>query len=80
VNLTPEARDALETALRTGRDHRVFLYEHCHTGRWRLAVKYVRVDERGETPIDLGLLWSEDHAGLERLRGEVERELAGRAR
>ena len=77
VNLSPEARAALDTALRTGRDHRVVLYEHCHTGRWRLAVRYVRVDERGEKDIDLGLVWSEDHPGLERLRGEVEREIAG---
>lgn len=80
MNLTPEAREALEMALRTGRDHRVVLYEHCHTGRWRLAVHYVRVDERGEKPIDLGLIWSQDHAGLERLRGDVEREIASRSR
>jgi hypothetical protein len=80
VDLTPSAREALETALRTGRDHRVLLYEHCHTGRWRLAVHYVRVDERGEKPVDLGLLWSEDHAALEELRAAVEREIAARAR
>jgi hypothetical protein len=80
ANLTPEARAALDTALRTGRDHQVVLYEHCHTGRWRLAVRYVRVDASGEEPIDLGLLWSEDQAALERLRGDVEREIAGHAR
>ena len=76
VDLTAEARQALATALSTGRDHRVVMYEHCHTGRWRLAVRYVRVDDRGESPIDLGLIWSEDLAGLEELRGCVEREIA----
>jgi hypothetical protein len=76
VNLTREARDALDTAIRTGREHRVVLYEHCHTGRWRLAVHYVRVDERGANPVDLGLIWSEDHEGLELLRAAVEQELA----
>lgn len=78
MNLTDEARLALDTAFRTGREHRVVLYEHCHTGRWRLAVHYVRVDEGGEKPVDLGLIWSEDREGLERLRGEVEREIARR--
>lgn len=79
LKLTPEADEALETAIRTGRDHKVVLYEHCHTGRWRLAVRYVRVDERGESPIDLGLIWSEDRDALERLRGDVERRIAARS-
>ena len=78
MTLTTEAREALYTALRTGRDHRVVLYEHCHTGRWRLAVRYVRVDDTGDKPIDLGLVWSEDQPALDELRADVEREIAAR--
>jgi hypothetical protein len=75
LSLTPEATRALERARAEGQSLRFVLLEHCHTGRYRLSVRYqVRDAESGEPrDVNLGLLWSEDQAGLEALRLELER-------
>ncbi len=73
--LTDQARHALEVARGEGHDLRYVVLEHCHTGRYRLSVRYRVADPRGggARDVNLGLLWSEDRAGLEALRAELER-------
>jgi hypothetical protein len=79
ISLTPAARRALETARAEGQDLRFVLLEHCHTGRWRLSVRYRVADRETGEPrdVNLGLAWSEDQPALERLRGELERQAGG---
>ena len=72
LSLPPAAAHALETARAEGVDHRYVVLEHCHTGRWRLSVRY-RVPGPEPREVNLGLLWSEDRAGLEALREALER-------
>jgi hypothetical protein len=73
-SLPPDAARALDRARAEGQDLRFTLLEHCHTGRFRLAVRYRVLDAAtGELrDVNLGLLWSEDRAGLEALRAELE--------
>jgi hypothetical protein len=75
ISLTPAAARALEVARAEGQDLRFVLLEHCHTGRFRLSVRYQVTDRRtGEArDVNLGLVWSEDRAALEALRAELER-------
>lgn len=73
--LTDQALRALEVARAEGHDHRFVVLEHCHTGRYRLSVRY-RVDDPKGGPardVNLGLLWSEDRAAVEALRDRLER-------
>jgi hypothetical protein len=80
LRLADAARRALEVARGEGKDLRYVLLEHCHTGRFRLSVRY-RVEPPGGEPrdVNLGLLWHEDRAALEALRAELEAEEARRA-
>jgi hypothetical protein len=74
LTLTPDATRALEIARAEGQGLRFVVLEHCHTGRYRLSVRYRVPDGRGGEPrdVNLGLLWSEDRGGLEALRQELE--------
>jgi hypothetical protein len=75
LTLPPAAAQALETARVEGEALRFDCREHCHTGRFRLSVRYRVPDPAGGPPrdVNLGLLWSEDQAGLEALRAALER-------
>jgi hypothetical protein len=78
LSLDEDAARALDVARREGRELRFTLLEHCHTGRYRLAVRYRVTDPDGrERDVNLGLLWSEDRESLDALRARLE---AGAAR
>ncbi len=64
MELSEAAARALEVVRRDGRDLRFGVDEICHSGRWRLSVRYRAAD--GEE-VRLGLLYSEDREALERL-------------
>ncbi len=64
MELTETAARALEVVRRDGRDLRFVVDEICHSGRWRLSVRYRAGD--GEE-VRLGLLYSEDREALARL-------------
>jgi hypothetical protein len=72
---TEDAERALATARAQGRELRFDLREHCHTGRYRLSVRYQVPDPKGGPPrdVNLGLLWSEDRPALEALKERLER-------
>lgn len=71
--LPPQAEAALDVARREGEDLRFVVLEHCETRRYRLSVRY-RTQGRD---VNLGLLWSEDRAGLDALRASLEAAAAG---
>jgi len=64
MDLPEKAARALEVLRRDGRALRYGVEEVCHTGRYRLSVRY-RAAEGNE--VRLGLLYSEDREGLEAL-------------
>ncbi|HVP66971.1 MAG TPA: hypothetical protein VMT17_06885 [Anaeromyxobacteraceae bacterium] len=70
MELPPVAARALEEVRRTGRGVRFEIKKACEQERWRLKVCYQRAD--GEREVQLGLLWSEDLSGLERLMRRLE--------
>jgi hypothetical protein len=71
MELPADAARALEAVRRTGRDVRFEIRKACEQERWRLKVCWRPPDGGGES--QLGLLWSEDRAGLESLRDRLER-------
>jgi hypothetical protein len=75
LTLPPDAARALATARAEGHDLRYDCREHCHSGRFRLSVRYRVADPLGGEPrdVNLGLLWSEDEAALRALGAELER-------
>ncbi len=76
MELSHQARRALD-ALRRRADHLRFeVAEICHSGRWRLSVHY-REGQGGE--LRLGLAYSLDREGLEELRGRLSEVEARRA-
>jgi hypothetical protein len=71
--LLPEnAARALEVVRREGRGVRFEIKKACEQERWRLKVCYAPATGGGETQV--GLLWSEDLAGLEALKRKLEEE------
>ncbi len=75
VELTPEATRALESIRRSGRNVRFEVKKACEQERWRLKVLYDASDPAtGETStVHLGLLWSDDRAGVIALRDRLAR-------
>jgi len=75
LTLPPDAARALATARAEGHDLRYDCREHCHTGRFRLSVRYRVADPAGGSPrdVNLGLLWSEDEAALRTLGESLAR-------
>jgi hypothetical protein len=73
VELPAEAARALEAIRRNGRNVRFEVKKACEQERWRLKVLYDAVDpETGEiSTVALGLLWSEDRAGVVSLRDRL---------
>lgn len=70
--LPPDAARALEAVRRTAGDVRFEIRKACEQERWRLKVRYRPPGAGGEA--ELGLVWSEDLAGLEALRRRLEGE------
>lgn len=64
MDLPEKAARALEVLRRDGRALRYGVEEVCHTGRYRLSVRYRAADGN---EVRLGLLYSEDREGLEAL-------------
>ncbi len=64
MELSEGAARALEVVRREGSDLRFVVDEICHSGRWRLSVRY-RAADGGE--VRLGLLYAEDREALEAL-------------
>jgi hypothetical protein len=73
VELPAEAVRALEAVRRNGRNVRFEVKKACEQERWRLKVLYDAVDPAtGEvSPVALGLLWSDDRAGVVALRDRL---------
>jgi hypothetical protein len=71
MQLPEQAVRALEVIRREGRGVRFEIRKACEQERWRLKVCYAAP---GGGEVELGLLWSEDHAGLEELKQELEEE------
>ncbi len=73
MQLPDEAARALEAVRRTGRNVRFEVKKACEQERWRLKVLYEAADPAtGETTtVQLGLLWSEDRAGVTSLRDRL---------
>jgi len=78
MELPQDAARALEAVRRTGRDLRFEIKKACEQERWRLKVLYRAPDPKTgeESPVQIGLLWSEDLAALEELRRRLEGERA----
>ncbi len=72
MDLPPDAARALEAVRRTAGDVRFEIRKACEQERWRLKVRYRPPGAGGEA--ELGLVWSEDLAGLEALRRRLEGE------
>ena len=71
--LLPEnAARALEVVRRENRGVRFEIKKACEQERWRLKVCYAPATGGGEAQV--GLLWSEDLAGLEALKTKLEEE------
>jgi hypothetical protein len=68
MDLPEKAARALEVLLRDGRAIRYGVDEVCHSGRYRLSVRY---QARDGYEVRLGLLYSEDRAALEALRDRL---------
>ncbi len=74
MELPADAARALDAVRRSGRDIRFEIRKACEQERWRLKVLY-RAPDPGtgeEGQVQLGLLWSDDLAGLEDLRRRLE--------
>lgn len=77
VTLDPRARRALEEVRRRASSLRYAVERPCGAARARLSVYYLGAGHRGAAGSDefrLGLAYSEDEAGLESLRAELESE------
>ncbi len=74
MELPPQARRALEVVRLEARSLRFEIKKACEQERWRLKVVYVADDKRTGEPVEvqLGLVWSEDLAGLEELQRRLE--------
>ena len=72
MDLPPDAARALEVVRSTARLVRFEIRKACEQERWRLKVVYRAAGAGGDA--ELGLLWSEDRAGLEVLQRKLEGE------
>jgi hypothetical protein len=72
MQLPENASRALDVVRREGRGVRFEIKKACEQERWRLKVCYVPAAGGAETQV--GLLWSEDLAGLEALKRSLEEE------
>ncbi len=72
MQLPEQAVRALEVVRRDGRDVRFEIKKACEQERWRLKVCYAAPG--GGAEVQVGLLWSEDLAGLEALKRNLEEE------
>lgn len=70
MQLPEQAAQALERVRREGSGVRFEIRKACEQERWRLKVCWAPAPGRAE--VELGLLWSEDLAGLEALRRTLE--------
>ena len=73
VELTRDAEAALEAVRLTGRNVRFEIKKACEQERWRLKVVYEATDRASgeEHTVQMGLLWSDDRAGLVALRDRL---------
>jgi hypothetical protein len=71
MQLPEQAVRALEVIRRDGRGVRFEIRKACEQERWRLKACYPST-EGGE--VQIGLLWSDDRAGLEALMRKLEEE------
>ena len=71
MQLPEQAVRALEVVRREGRGVRFEIRKACEQERWRLKVCYVAA---GGGEVQVGLLWSDDQAGLEALKRKLEEE------
>jgi hypothetical protein len=72
MDLPEQAVRALEVVRRGGRGVRFEIKKACEQERWRLKVCYTPPGGAGE--VQVGLLWSDDEAGLEELKRKLEEE------
>ena len=72
MQLPEQAVRALEVIRRDGRGVRFEIKKACEQERWRLKVCYTPRADGGE--VQVGLLWSDDQAGLEALKRKLEEE------
>ncbi|HQR29526.1 MAG TPA: hypothetical protein PLL32_03885 [Anaeromyxobacteraceae bacterium] len=70
MDLPEQAAQALARVRREGRGVRFEIRKACEQERWRLKVCWAPA--QGGAEVELGLLWSEDLAGLEALRRTLE--------
>jgi hypothetical protein len=70
MQLPEQAVRALEMVRREGRGLRFEIKKACEQERWRLKVCYTPPGAPGE--VQVGLLWSNDQAGLEELKRKLE--------
>ena len=71
MQLPEQAVRALEAVRRDGHAVRFEIRKACEQERWRLKVCY---SAPGGGEVQVGLLWSEDQAGLEALKRQLEEE------
>lgn len=74
VTLPPDAAQALEALRRSGHVLRFEVKKACEQERWRLKVVYTPAGDPGAMPVQLGLLWSEDHDGVRALAARLREE------
>jgi hypothetical protein len=72
MQLPEQAGKALEAIRRDAHGVRFEIKKACEQERWRLKVCYA--PRAGDAEVQLGLLWSEDLAGLEALKRALEEE------
>ncbi len=70
MQLPESAERALAALRREGRAVRFEIRKACEQERWRLKACYAPAG--GGPEVQLGLLWSDDHAGLEALKRSLE--------
>ncbi len=71
MQLPDTAARALEAVRRDGRAVRFEIRKACEQERWRLKMCY---PGPGGGEVQVGLLWSEDRAGIEALKRRLEEE------
>lgn len=76
MQLPESAARALEALRRDGRRVRFEIRKACEQERWRLKACYGAAGSAPGAPgeVQLGLLWSDDLAGLEALKHSLEEE------
>jgi hypothetical protein len=74
MELPPQAARALEAVRRKAQSVRFEIKKACEQERWRLKVVYVAADAGTGHLVEtqLGLLWSDDLAGLKELQSRLE--------